>query len=234
MSKELNGKRQRPFSPWSLVLYTLVYLAMALVCLRQWGTGRPWSRLDLFAGGMLGLFAFSTGVEVFIGRALLASGDALREATGSTYDAATLAAGAVLSVGDALIYFDYGHWHSAPALEHVALQSLGLLLGSAAVAWLLWTDAHLAAHFTRESAPPGLMTYGPFQFVRHPRYAGILAVRAGLALSLASVVAWGLACAWLIVLLRRIHLEEAHLRTLFGADYGRYAEHTPRLVPGIY
>lgn len=234
MSKELGGERPRSFSQWSLLLYTLAYLTVALVCLRQWGTGRPWSRLDLFAGGMLGLFAFSTGVELFIGRALLASRDALREASGATYDPASLAAGAALSLGDVLIYLDYGHWHLIPALERVAGQRLGLLLGIAAVGWLLWTDARLAAHFTRESPPRGLMTSGPFRHVRHPRYAGILAVRAGLALSLASVAAWGLACAWLIVLLRRIHMEEAHLRTLFGAEYDRYAQHTRRLVPGIY
>ena len=223
----------RSLGRWGVLLCTLAYFAVALVCLRQWGSGRPWSRLDLFAGSMLGLLALSVGVELFVGRALLASEAALREASGATYDTATLAAGAFLSAGDALVYLDYGHWHLAPALERAPLQSLGLLLGVAAVAWLLWTDAHLTAYFTGGSTPR-LMTHGPFRYVRHPRYAGVLAVRAALALSLASVVAWGLAGAWLIVLLRRIRLEEAHLRTMFGMDYDRYAEHTPRLVPGIY
>ena len=218
---------------WGVLLYTLTYFAVALVCLRQWGTGRPWSRLDPFAGGMLRLLALSIGVEFFVGRALLASETALREASGATYDAATLVAGAFLSAGDALIYLDYGHWHLAPALERAPLQGLGLMLGIAAVAWLLWTDTQLATHFTGGS-PPRLMTHGPFRYVRHPRYAGVLGVRAALALSLASGLGWGLACAWLIVLLRRIRLEEARLRNLFGVDYDRYAAHTPRLVPGIY
>ena len=223
----------RSLGRWGLLLAALVYFAVALGCLWQWGGGKPWSRLDLFSGGMLGLLALSTGVELFVGRALLASEAALHEASGAAYDAATLVAGAVLSAGDALIYLDYGHWRLAPALERAPLQSVGLVLGIAAVAWLLWTDAQLAAYFTGGS-PPTLMTHGPFRYVRHPRYAGVLAVRAALALSLASLVAWGLAGAWLIMLLRRIRLEEAHLRALFGVDYDRYAEHTPRLVPGNY
>src|SRR2546427_1789172 len=198
-----SGGSMRSLGRWGLLLAALVYFAVALGCLRQWEGGLPWSRLDLFSGGMLGLLALSTGVELFVGRALLASEAALREASGATYDAATLAAGAFLSAGDALVYLDYGHWHLAPALERAPLQSLGLLLGVAAVAWLLWTDAHLTAYFTGGSTPR-LMTHGPFRYVRHPRYAGVLAVRAALALSLASVVAWGLAGGRLVVPPRRV------------------------------
>ncbi len=78
------------------------------------------------------------------------------------------------------------------------------------------------------------MTTGPFHYVRHPRYSGILGVRAAYALTFASPVAWVLAVAWLVVLLRRIHLEEAHLRAEFGDRYERYAARTSRLIPSLF
>jgi protein-S-isoprenylcysteine O-methyltransferase Ste14 len=34
--------------------------------------------------------------------------------------------------------------------------------------------------------------------------------------------------------LKRVELEENHLRGLFGAAYDRYAKRTSRFVPGIY
>src|SRR5262249_47339410 len=139
-----------------------------------------------------------------------------------------------LAVGDALVFLDYGHWRLTPALEQASLQGLGLVLGAAAMAWIARTDAQLARHFEDERSARALMTTGPFRYVRHPRYAGILGLRAAYALTFASAVGWGLAAAWLLVLLRRIRLEEAHLRTEYGDSYARYAARTSRLIPGVY
>ncbi len=75
---------------------------------------------------------------------------------------------------------------------------------------------------------------GPFRYVRHPRYAGILAIRVAFALVFASLIAWILVAAWLALFLRRIHLEERYLRTALGAHYAAYAERTARLFPGVY
>ena len=216
------------------VVSTVAYLVMALACLRQGGTPNPWSRLDVFSGGFLGLLVLSSGIELIFGRRLFGSSGALRQAAGIAYDRATLFIAPALAAGDALVFLDYGRWHLRPALEQVPLQSLGLVLGAAAMAWIARTDAQLAHHFEDERAARTLMTTGPFRYVRHPRYAGILGVRAAYALTFASAIGWGLAVVWLIVLLRRIRLEEAHLRTEFGDGYERYAARTPRLIPGLY
>jgi protein-S-isoprenylcysteine O-methyltransferase Ste14 len=51
---------------------------------------------------------------------------------------------------------------------------------------------------------------------------------------MASVIAWALAMGWIWVNVRRVDLEENHLRGLFGAEYDRYAARTARFLPGVY
>ncbi len=210
---------------WGTIVFSLVYFALALACLR---------RLDVFAGGFLGLMFLSVVYELIFGLPTLRSPEALREAVGMAYDRATLVVLPLLSVGDFLVFLDYGHWHLTPALREGVLQSVGLLLSILAIAWLGWTDAHLARHFAEAPAVQRIMREGPFRYVRHPRYAGILAVRLAFALVFSSPVGWALVIAWTIVLLRRIHLEEGYLRQRFGREYDAYANQMPRLVPGVY
>lgn len=219
---------------WGFVGATVAYLVMALACLRQGGTSHPWSRLDAFSVGFLGLLLLSAGIGLVLGRPLFGSSGALRQVSGMTYDRATLVIAPALAAGDALVFLDYGHWHLAPVLDRAPLQALGLALGVAAMAWLIRTDAQLIRHFEDERSAQTLMTTGSFRYVRHPRYAGILGVRAAYALTFASPVGWVLVAAWLVVLLRRIRLEEAHLRAEFGDNYERYAARTSRLIPGLY
>jgi len=218
---------------WGTLLFTFVYFALALACLRQRTTPDPWTHVDIFAGGSLGLTILSTLYELGVGLPALRSTAALREAMGVAYDPGTLVVLVPLSTVDLLVFLDYGHWHLTPALQSAVLQSAGLLLSIIALAWLSWTDTLLTRHFAGVSSARILLA-GPFRFVRHPRYAGVLAVRLAFALVFASAVGWALAIVWTIVLLRRIRLEERYLQQRFGREYEAYATHTPRLVPGVY
>ncbi len=219
---------------WGSILFSVGYVALALACLRQWGTSTPWARVDVFSGTFLGLMILTIPYELYIGRATLRSREVFREASGMTYDTRTLAVGALLSAGDLLVFLDYGHWHLARGLAQHIFQGSGIALDAIAVAWLLWADTYLARHFRGALSQRVVMQDGPFHYVRHPRYAGTLAIRIAFALVFASVIAWLLALAWLLVLLRRIRLEERHLQELFGGDYGAYRRRTPRLLPGVY
>lgn len=40
--------------------------------------------------------------------------------------------------------------------------------------------------------------------------------------------------AWETLLLRKVEVEEAHLRELFGRGYEAYQQTTAKLLPGIY
>jgi protein-S-isoprenylcysteine O-methyltransferase Ste14 len=80
-----------------------------------------------------------------------------------------------------------------------------------------------------------LITDGPYRWIRHPSYTGLLTslIAAGIAMS------DGLALFMLLVpnaaaLIYRIGIEEAALRERFGASYESYAQRTKRLIPGLY
>ena len=78
-----------------------------------------------------------------------------------------------------------------------------------------------------------VVTTGPYRWIRHPSYAGLLLIVAGLGLafgnwlSAAACVALPLpALAW------RIHVEEAELSRVLGDAYRAYQTRTSRLIPG--
>lgn len=210
---------------WVTILFSLAYFTLAFVCL---------SRFDIYAGSFLGLLALSTVYELILGLPTLRSSAALREASGMAYDSATLVVMAVLSMGDFLVFLDYGHRQLITAVHQRAFQGAGLVLTMTALAWIGWTDTRLTRYFAQSPSHGGLLQNGPFRYVRHPRYAGILGVRLAFALVFSSLVGWALAIAWTIVVLRRIRLEERYLQQRFGREHQAYAGRTPRLIPGVY
>ena len=80
-----------------------------------------------------------------------------------------------------------------------------------------------------------LVSRGPYAFVRHPSYTGLLLAFAGLAVSFGS---W-LAIAVLMIpvaftVAQRIAVEERALAGAFGAEWTEYSARTKRLVPGLF
>jgi len=76
---------------------------------------------------------------------------------------------------------------------------------------------------------------GPYRFVRHPSYLGLLLVFLAIGLHSRNWISF----AFVLVpttagLLYRIHVEEAALADAFGDEYAAYCKATKRLVPGVY
>ncbi len=216
------------------LLSPFAYQGVALLCMRHWGSAAPWSDLDFFSGGFFALTALLLVYETPFKRGIFHSRETLREASGLSYDPATVTWGSALAVGDLSVFLDYGHWHLIPALRQPGLQITGLALYACAMAGLMWTDTCLVRHFQGDPNHRQLMTTGPFAVVRHPRYAGLLLAKLGFSLVLASIFAWTSMLASILLIRRRIRLEERHLREIFGPKYSNYAERKPRLIPGIY
>jgi protein-S-isoprenylcysteine O-methyltransferase Ste14 len=234
MAQTEQKKGDAKFLALSMLLFMLIYLTLMLACLRQWGTDAPWSRLNLISGAAIAL-SLLLGMEqlVFTG-GLPKSADVKREAFGITFDPGMATWVIVLSICELSILIDYGHLHLVPSLERHTLQYIGLGLYVVAFALLRWTDAWLARHFQQMGEQRELMTGGPFRYLRHPRYAGLMISRIAFALSFASILGWLLVLGWLLIVLRRINLEEPHLKKIFGKDYEAYSQRTPRMLPGIY
>ncbi|HET7018410.1 MAG TPA: isoprenylcysteine carboxylmethyltransferase family protein [Streptosporangiaceae bacterium] len=122
----------------------------------------------------------------------------------------------------------FGRWH----------QVVGLLLMWAGLAIRIWSVLTLGASFrttVEVDTDQPLVDTGPYRFVRHPSYTGILLLAVGYGLVLNS---W-LALVILLVVplattLRRITVEEATLTEVLGDPYEAYKQRTKRLLPGLW
>jgi len=86
-----------------------------------------------------------------------------------------------------------------------------------------------------EPVAENLVTDGPYQWVRHPLYLGMLITVIGLSIGMRST--WGLAIAlglFLPLTVLRARLEEASLRDKHGSEWEEYAARTHFLIPLIF
>jgi methyltransferase len=120
-----------------------------------------------------------------------------------------------------------------PPIPAVAGPALGLLLLANALRW--WVIATLGPHWNVQimgSLPLGVVTGGPYRFVRHPNYVAVFLEFVALPLvhSAWAVAAVGAALhVW--VLSHRIRAEEA---MLFASDeYRRLMGDKPRFLPRL-
>jgi protein-S-isoprenylcysteine O-methyltransferase Ste14 len=80
-----------------------------------------------------------------------------------------------------------------------------------------------------------LATSGPYAYVRHPIYSGMLGmlVATGLAISHWAALLAGLVVFFVGTIIR-VRSEEKLLREAFGAEFENYAQRVPAIVPGLY
>jgi protein-S-isoprenylcysteine O-methyltransferase Ste14 len=115
---------------------------------------------------------------------------------------------------------------------------LGLVLMSAGIAIRQWAVASLGDFFTIDvRVHPGqtVVERGPYRWVRHPSYMGLILTCVGIGLALGN---WA-ALAVLVVLptaglVVRIRQEERALLDGLGDSYRRFAASRPHLFPGLW
>jgi protein-S-isoprenylcysteine O-methyltransferase Ste14/Flp pilus assembly pilin Flp len=113
-----------------------------------------------------------------------------------------------------------------------ALVVAGESLAVVACCWMVAAAAALGRCFGVLPEARGLVTHGPYHVVRHPLYLGELGVFAGLVV--ASPTARNLVAALILCVAQgvRMEMEERELSSHFP-EYATYADHVPRLVPGL-
>ena len=80
-----------------------------------------------------------------------------------------------------------------------------------------------------------LIDSGPYRFIRHPTYTGLLMIVLGFGLSFANLASLlSIFLPILLCLLWRIQIEERALTQAFGDQYRFYMRRTKRLIPLIY
>jgi protein-S-isoprenylcysteine O-methyltransferase Ste14 len=119
------------------------------------------------------------------------------------------------------------------AVHSVILAAIGVALFACGIALAVWARLHLGRNWgmpMSQRAEPELVTSGPYRFVRHPIYSGLLTAMLGTALVdnllglivVAVLVAYFYYCGT---------VEERNLAATFPRAYPEYRSRTKMLIP---
>jgi protein-S-isoprenylcysteine O-methyltransferase Ste14 len=119
------------------------------------------------------------------------------------------------------------------AVHNVVLEVIGTLLFACGIALAVWARLHLGRNWgmpTSQRVEPELVTSGPYRFVRHPIYSGLLVAVLGTALVdnllglivVAVLIAYFYYCGI---------VEERNLAATFPQTYPEYKSRTKMLIP---
>lgn len=108
----------------------------------------------------------------------------------------------------------------------ISILVIGLTIGCHRVPLALWQQ--------NDDAPQGIVTWGPYRFVRHPFYSAFLLAFVGATLIVLHPISMILTGYALVVLTINARREEARLSAgEFGEDYRKYAANVGRFIPRL-
>lgn len=128
-------------------------------------------------------------------------------------------------------------WLHSRLYGHMAwIEELGVALTVLGVAFAVWARVYLGANWSgsvQVKVGHELIRGGPYAWVRHPIYTGILTALLGTAMvqgEVRGIFAFLVTLAGFWV---KLGIEEQMMRKTFGAEYEEYAQRTGALVPRI-
>jgi protein-S-isoprenylcysteine O-methyltransferase Ste14 len=119
------------------------------------------------------------------------------------------------------------------ATDNLILAVLGTLLFACGIALAVWARLYLGRNWgmpTSQRVEPELVTSGPYRFVRHPIYSGLLMAVLGTALvdSLTGLIVFAVLVAYFYYC---GIVEERNLTATFPEAYPEYRSRTKMLIP---
>jgi methanethiol S-methyltransferase len=105
----------------------------------------------------------------------------------------------------------------------IHLISNGLVLIGFAIMWKGWKLIH--------GEKSGLVTEGPYSYVRHPQYAGLFLVMIGMLIQWPTIITGLMFPVLIYVYYRLSKREEDEMIKMFGDEYRQYMERTTMFVP---
>ncbi len=198
--------------------YTTVILFFWGALVVVWIVGSFKVKRDIRGGGIYGLFNRYKILQI-IGVALVVIAVLRFTAVKDRYARAVAA------------LFEKGVFAPPPALGWfaAALVALGILFA-------VWARFHLGRNWSGAPAvkeKPELVTSGPYRFVRHPIYAGIVLAAFGTALTGTPFGIYIFVIAS-VIFLPRMNKEEKIMFELFPNEYPAYRARTKRLIPFVW
>jgi protein-S-isoprenylcysteine O-methyltransferase Ste14 len=115
------------------------------------------------------------------------------------------------------------------------LSAVGLVLFALGLGFAVWARVHIGRNWgtpMTQKVDPELVTSGPYRFVRHPIYSGILVAGVGTAAALSWFWLGAVGVAGLYVIYSAT-VEERYLTEQFPDSYPGYKRSTKMLVPFV-
>ena len=118
------------------------------------------------------------------------------------------------------------------------LRYFGLIIFLVGYIFMIWAPFHLGKQFSwlvTVQEEHELVTDGPFRYMRHPRYSGIILWVFGVALIFLSITGLVLAVLMSALMLLRIPKEEKILHEEFGKEWEEFCKRTTKkVIPFVY
>jgi protein-S-isoprenylcysteine O-methyltransferase Ste14 len=195
---------------WALVVInSAVFILFAISFFHPQG-GRDWRALGGFSAFIVALFAEMYGYPLTI----YLAGSVLGDQLGLGHDQGHL-------------WADLIGWKGDPHLTPFHIASWILIGGGFWLIAAAWSRLHAAAQAGR------LASDGAYERVRHPQYAGFIAIMVGFLLqwpTLPTLVMFPI----LVAVYRRLAIrEERDVAAAFGEQWDAYAAGTPRFLPRL-
>ena len=137
----------------------------------------------------------------------------------------------------AIFLSDYFSTHNITPLPE-SFFYVGIILMLAGILfrqWAIWVLGRFFSTRVRIVSDHRIVMEGPYRFLRHPSYTGMLIILLGLGLGsrtwLGTIIILAL---FSLVIGYRISVEEDALKAEFGEQYLEYAKKTKRLIPFLF
>ena len=116
------------------------------------------------------------------------------------------------------------------------VQAVGVAVTAAGLLFTIWARVHLGKYWSAMVTLKDhhkLIRTGPYRFVRHPIYTGLIAAAIGSAITVGSGDAWVGVALLVPTYLVKIWREEKFLSAEFGEEYRRFRCEVAMLVPFV-
>ncbi len=149
--------------------------------------------------------------------------------------------GSVVSFG-AFILFSQprspfpGWLHARVIAPNPVAASIGILVTLAGLLFSVWARLHLGTNWSGAvtiKVGHELVRTGPYRFVRHPIYSGIVLATLGTAVCLGELRGFLGAAIVFLGFTYKSRLEEGFMTQTFGAAYDDYRRHTGGIIPKL-
>lgn len=125
--------------------------------------------------------------------------------------------------------------HGTGAVHSATLITIGAAVFACGIAFAVWARVYLGRNWgmpMTERAEPELVTSGPYRFVRHPIYSGLLLALVGTALvnNLLGLIVVAAVGAYFYY---ATTVEERNMTAAFPTQYPAYRSSTKRLIPFV-